>query len=135
MVTHRQKRLLVLGRLTEVDASSLSDRAIARELGVSQPFVGAVRRRRAQRTVSEAGRDTSHAHVPGDSSPAFSERDEAASLSGDAAVLQTPQNSWNERLTTSERPLDRFPGARRSSYMTGMGVIRDHTLWDWDPFA
>jgi hypothetical protein len=43
--SHREKRLLVLGRLTQADADSLSDRAVARELGVSQPFVGAMRRR------------------------------------------------------------------------------------------
>ena len=41
---NRQKRLLVLGRLAEPDADRLSDRAIARELNVSQPFVGRVRR-------------------------------------------------------------------------------------------
>lgn len=43
-LSRRQKRLLVRGRLTESDAAKLSDRAIARELGVSQPFVSAQRR-------------------------------------------------------------------------------------------
>jgi len=45
VLTHRQKRLLVQGRLMEPDAATRSDRAIARELGVSQPFVGGLRRR------------------------------------------------------------------------------------------
>lgn len=44
-LTRRQKRLLVGGRLAEPDAGDLSDRAIARELSVSQPFVSAMRRR------------------------------------------------------------------------------------------
>lgn len=43
--TRRQKRLLVQGRFSESDAGELSDRAIARELGVSQPFVSGLRRR------------------------------------------------------------------------------------------
>lgn len=43
-LTRRQKRLMVQGRLTEPDAQDLSDRAIARELDVSQPFVSALRR-------------------------------------------------------------------------------------------
>jgi len=34
----------VRGRLAEPDAVAISDRAIARELGVSQPFVSALRR-------------------------------------------------------------------------------------------
>jgi hypothetical protein len=48
-LTRRQKRLLVGGRLVEPDARGLSDRAIARELGVSQPFVSAIRRTAGQR--------------------------------------------------------------------------------------
>ena len=43
-LTRRQKRWLVRGRLAEPDAVAISDRAIARELGVSQPFVSALRR-------------------------------------------------------------------------------------------
>lgn len=43
-LSHRQKRLIVRGRLAELDAGSMSDRAIARELNVSQPFVSALRR-------------------------------------------------------------------------------------------
>lgn len=44
-LTRRQKRLLVAGRLSEAGATDMSDRAIARELGVSQPFVSAIRRK------------------------------------------------------------------------------------------
>lgn len=43
-MTQRQKRMLVRLRLAQTDAASMSDRALARELGVSQPFVGAQRR-------------------------------------------------------------------------------------------
>src|SRR5687768_14115738 len=60
MPTRRQKRLLVQGRLIEPDAPGLSDRAIARELRVSQPFVSAMRRHvgitrrsRRSRTIEE----------------------------------------------------------------------------------
>src|SRR5688572_16763642 len=48
-LTRRQKRLLVQGRLIEEDAREMSDRAIARELRVSQPFVSALRRQRSVR--------------------------------------------------------------------------------------
>jgi hypothetical protein len=43
-LTRRQKQLIVLGRLAEPDAACFSDRALARQLGVSQPFVSAQRR-------------------------------------------------------------------------------------------
>lgn len=55
-LTRRQKRLLVVGRLVEADAEGLSDRAIARELGVSQPFVSAIRRRAGRRPVERGNR-------------------------------------------------------------------------------
>jgi hypothetical protein len=42
-LTQQQKRLLVRRRFAKPDAASRSDRAIARELGVSQPFVSALR--------------------------------------------------------------------------------------------
>jgi hypothetical protein len=51
-MTKKQKRLLVRLRLTQADAASMSDRAIARELGVSQPFVGAQRRIVAPKQVA-----------------------------------------------------------------------------------
>ena len=38
-----EKRILALGRLIDPDADALSDRAIARELGVSQPLVSKCR--------------------------------------------------------------------------------------------
>lgn len=47
-LTKRQKQLIVWGRLAQPDASELSDRGIARELGVSQPFVSKLRRRVAR---------------------------------------------------------------------------------------
>lgn len=56
MLTRREKRLIVQGRLLDPDTAALSDRAIARELDVSQPFVGSVRRRLALR--SSATRET-----------------------------------------------------------------------------
>lgn len=43
-LSNAEKRLMVIGRLSEPDAEGLTDRAIARELGVSQPFVSALRR-------------------------------------------------------------------------------------------
>ena len=39
-----EKRMLVRGRLIAPDSEGLSDRQIARELGLSQPFVSAQRR-------------------------------------------------------------------------------------------
>jgi len=56
-MTHKHKRLFVRLRLTQADAASMSDRALARELGVSQPFVGAQRRSFGppQATVVDAG--------------------------------------------------------------------------------
>lgn len=53
-LNRRQKRLVTLGRLRERDAASLSDRAIARELGVSQPFVSRLRREADQYEVADA---------------------------------------------------------------------------------
>ena len=44
-MTRRQKVMLVELRLKQDDAAGKSDRALARELGVSQPFVGKQRRR------------------------------------------------------------------------------------------
>jgi hypothetical protein len=41
------KRARAVARLSRPDACGLSDRALARELGVSQPFIGSVRRRLA----------------------------------------------------------------------------------------
>ena len=38
-----EKRILALGRLIDPEADALSDRAIARELGVSQPLVSKCR--------------------------------------------------------------------------------------------
>ena len=43
-LSNLEKRMLVRGRLVAPDAADLSDREIARELGVSQPFVSAQRR-------------------------------------------------------------------------------------------
>ncbi len=53
-MTHKQKRLLVKLRLTQTDAASMSDRALARELGVSQPFVGSQRRAMRVRLTTES---------------------------------------------------------------------------------
>jgi len=39
MSLHEEKRNRVLGRLLQPDAATVSDRAIARQCGVSQPFV------------------------------------------------------------------------------------------------
>ena len=60
-LTRRQKRLIVLGRLASLDAAAMSDRAIARELGVSQPFVSALRR------------DHSHGRAPNGATPPTSQ--------------------------------------------------------------
>lgn len=54
-LTRRLKLLVVLGRLVEPDAPELSDRAIARELGVSQPFVSKLRRRVGPALLAEIG--------------------------------------------------------------------------------
>jgi hypothetical protein len=48
-LTRLQKRLLVHGRLVQPDAAQMSDRAVARELGVSQPFVSDLRRQGGRR--------------------------------------------------------------------------------------
>lgn len=50
-MTRKQKRMLVRLRLMQSDAAAMSDRALARELGVSQPFVGAQRRLVAPRPM------------------------------------------------------------------------------------
>src|SRR5438093_5062189 len=73
MTTRREKRLLVLGRLAQGDAATLSDRAIARELGVSQPFVGALRRlcgRREQKRRDAALKQPAAADVDQSTPPA-----------------------------------------------------------------
>lgn len=51
-MTHKQKRLFARLRLKCQDAEGLSDRAIARELGVSQPFVSALRKKLSQKVIA-----------------------------------------------------------------------------------
>jgi hypothetical protein len=85
-LTRRQKRFLVLGRLGEPDANVVSDRSIARELGVSQPFVSAMRRRvgataprgtRPARTGIEERQPTGTRDVLGAEVPSLSGEDKA----------------------------------------------------------
>ena len=123
-LTRRQKRLLVLGRLLEADASTLSDRAIARELGVSQPFVGAMRRASESSRRSLAGRTA-----------AFPNACEVANGAKDLSVLANNESGRPATsVTTSQQALDRVVRHRRLSRsqptMPDRGV-----LFDWDPFA
>lgn len=53
-MTRNQKRMFVQLRLGQSDAAAMSDRALARELGVSQPFVGKQRRLLGLRTTAKA---------------------------------------------------------------------------------
>jgi len=71
MATRREKRLLVLGRLAQADAAQLSDRAIARELGVSQPFVSALRRQRDEASGEPAETLEDAAPEPSSARPGF----------------------------------------------------------------
>jgi DNA-binding CsgD family transcriptional regulator len=130
-LTRREKNLLVKGRLLEPDAAGLSDRAIARELGVSQPFVSALRRQVSE-LLSASGADFSDEILPNERS-----RERAS----DQDVLG---DEWSyryraERITTAQEALDRFHDEH-----SPLGRVRrvcwpvepdQSTTLDWDPFA
>lgn len=84
-LSNLEKRLAVRGRLSEPDADDLSDRAIARELNVSQPFVSAVRRSMAgERVVRET--------------------EQAASDAETIGLLRAELNVYRRRETEAARP-------------------------------
>ena len=96
-LTRRQKRLMVQGRLTEPDAQGLSDREIARELDVSQPFVSALRR---GSQVLEAVPDEEESHVATEEclQPSFREEGIDSSPESSRGFLDTtPRASWVKR--------------------------------------
>lgn len=102
-LTRRQKRLLVQGRLAEADADTLSDRAIARELGVSQPFVSALRRSvgkgRPRRTI---GADE-HPQLPVSSQQGLDRfHDQTGPLGGVRRVLQPRANDEGRALRDAD---------------------------------
>lgn len=69
-----EKRMLVRGRLATPDSAGLSDRQIARELGLSQPFVSAQRRVvRAVQSERELADDTGTPNAGPTSPPMISE--------------------------------------------------------------
>lgn len=117
---HEQKRLLVKGRLAEADAATLSDRAIARELGVSQPFVSAIRRSRPTgptRTRAGSGGASNVATV----------------------ASQTRSSDHNqfvpERITTAQQALDRAVAHRQLTRTRRASEAPTRALTEWDPFA
>ena len=110
-MTRKQKGMLVRLRLTQLDAATMSDRALARELGVSQPFVGSQRRLVAPR-------------LPARDSPR-------------ALVTDTV----SERITTGQQALDRYRNDQWSALgrvrRVSWPVEGDNSraLSDFDPFA
>src|SRR5262245_25204175 len=83
--TNKEKRAMVRVRLSQADAAELSDRAIARELNVSQPFVSGVRRslsRASGDVLTPEGREdpASAAAVAGPAGPASDDQASAATL-------------------------------------------------------
>jgi hypothetical protein len=114
-LTRRQKRLLVLGRLAEADGMVLSDRAIARELGVSQPFVSALRRRLL--TAAKAR------PIP---------RDRGATIETLPTAIRAPDR---ELATTAQEALDRFLAYRQLSGTRPKPPESPRALIDWDWYA
>ena len=114
-LTRRQKRLLVIGRLTEESAANCSDRAIARELGVSQPFVSGLRRRSRPTTAT---------------APAIVGT-EAATV---AALSKAPPGRYLERVTTAQEALDRAVAHRQLSRTRFRPLEPSRALTEWDPF-
>lgn len=99
-LSNAEKRLMAIGRLSEPDAEGLSDRAIARELGVSQPFVSALRRHGVgthQNGASEALPQTGDAEPRREQEPMFG--DTALGDRERAFLDTTPRARWVTRPT------------------------------------
>ena len=108
-LTRRQKRLVVGGRLIEPDAEGLSDRAIARELGVSQPFVSAMRRRAGQ-TGSRRHRRRAKGFdaLPEPAEPALLESNECRPVPSAVECFRpTSAQQWLDRNHDECSPLGR----------------------------
>jgi hypothetical protein len=121
-LSRRQKRLLVLGRLSEPDADEKSDRALARELGVSQPFVGELRRGRRRQTESGGTPDVSS------SSEAMARDDSTAD--GAFEGLE-PESNAETRAFHDNTPRVRW--VPRSEWHGRDSHTRAE--FDWDPYA
>ena len=106
---------MVQGRLAEPDAENLSDRAIARELDVSQPFVSALRR--GSQVLEEVpGEEEVHVAIEDCLEPSFREEVLDRSAESSRAFLDTtPRASW----------------VRRSSLQMDVG----RALHNFDPFS
>lgn len=103
-LSRRQKRLLVRGRLSEPGAAAMSDRAIARELGVSQPFVSAQRRLVSRRCDTD--RQPRNEDIPSCHDDA-----ENAGLLEPPGGLGVIERAWPEpREGSSYERQDRFNG-------------------------
>lgn len=112
-LSNSEKRMLVRGRLAAPDAARLSDRQIARELGVSQPFVS------AQRRVVRG--------VEAESVPAENARQMNAGPTSHPMIL--------ERACPDV--IEERPGEARSAIFTPVGLgrvgwVRRPTPWSFD---
>lgn len=115
--------MLVRGRLVAPDAAHLSDRQLARELGLSQPFVSAQRRLAlGVKNQSEAAEDPRHMDA-GPTSPPIIQEDgysEVIKESGEArSAIFTPVG------------LGRIGWVRRSSLHN---FADDFPSMEWNPF-
>lgn len=130
-LTRRQKRLLVGGRLVEPDSDRLSDRAIARELGVSQPFVSSIRRRAGEthgrRHVHVAGGFDASPEPAGLALPGWNEHRPGSSSV--ECSRPTSAQQWLDRNHDECSPLGRV---RRIAWPAAWDVSRADS--DDDPF-
>jgi hypothetical protein len=136
-LSRAQKRLLVYGRLVMPDAAQLSDRAVARELGVSQPFVSARRRvlREWLATGGNSSRDLNRNKI---SRP----RSACESPTGELDVLGADDDLWasSGRATTAQQSLDRLHDewgpigrVRRVAWPAEEERGDPREEWDWPP--
>ena len=120
-LSNLEKRMLVRGRLIDPDSERCSDREIARELGLSQPFVSAQRRFvRSVRTASlevEDARDVPF-RLP-DPSPLVEDR-------------SSPE-ARQERVEV-RAPLFTPVGLGRVGWVKRRSSFDDARIGDWDPF-
>ena len=129
------KRSRVLARLSQPDAAKLSDRAIARELRVSQPFVGKLRRSLSpQLATSEQGGSCENADHNRSRSGVLGNRGASTDNEAVAGIHLTPMPL---RMTTAAQALrrdhdERSPigPCRRVSWP----VEVEPEITDYDPF-
>jgi hypothetical protein len=95
--TNEEKRTRAQQRLLQPDAASLSDRAIAAELGVSQPFISALRNAMGLRQGSDNAVSGDNGHEPSDNEAPEPTETGAAGRGGSQSV-QEAARAANLRL-------------------------------------